>query len=162
MTRMRLTILLATGAVVGAAGGAQALEVSKKVEVNGKAADVWGKVGGFCAIKDWHPALSGCDETKEGDVVRRVLTLKDGGGKIKEKLTAKTDTSYSYIIEESPLPVKNYSGTFSVVPDDDDEDEVNVVWTAKFEANGKPDDEAKKAIEGVFEDGLKSVEEKME
>ena len=38
----------------------------------------------------------------------------------KEKLLESDDTSYSYEIVESPLPVKNYSAKLWVEPDDRD------------------------------------------
>ena len=61
--------------------------------------------------------MADCQETKEGDATFRTLTLKDGG-KIKEKLLESDDTSYSYEIIESPLPVKNYKAKLSVEPDE--------------------------------------------
>lgn len=148
--------LAACTAMCSLTSAAHALEVKEKTEIKGTPAAVWEKVGGWCAIKDWHPALAACEETKEGDIVRRILTLKDGG-KIKEKLTGQTKDSYSYVIEESPLPVKNYSATFKMIPDADDDDEVNLVWTAKFEASGKSDKEATDVITGVFTGGLAGI-----
>ena len=61
--------------------------------------------------------VADCQETKEGDATFRTLTLKDGG-KIKEKLLESDDTSYSYEIIESPLPVKNYKAKLSVEADE--------------------------------------------
>ena len=73
--------------------------------VKGAPDAVWQKIGDFCAIKDWHPAVKGCVVSDEGGVTFRTLTLADGGS-IKEKLLEKTATSYSYEIIESPLPVR--------------------------------------------------------
>jgi Polyketide cyclase / dehydrase and lipid transport len=69
--------------------------------------------GAFWAIKDWHPAISKCEETKESGIIYRTLTTKDGA-KIKEKLVDKTDTSYTYEIIDSPLPVQNYRAEIGV------------------------------------------------
>lgn len=154
-----LTVLLASAALATTAYAASETKVSQKVEINGKAADVWAKIGAFCAIKDWHPAVAKCDESKEGDATFRTLTLKDGAV-IKEKLTGTKDNSYSYSIVESPLPVIGYNAVFSVVADDDDEDEVNVVWTATFMPKGKEAD-AKAVIEGVFKGGLDNIQAMM-
>jgi len=154
-------VMIAGPAMAGAIAVGQRLEVevdAKKIEQEGN--DIWAKIGGWCAIKDWHPAVANCEESKEGDATFRTLTLKDGG-KIKEKQTGKTARGYSYDIIESPLPVKNYSAQFSVTPDDDDEDELNVVWAATFDANGKPDKEAKGVIDGIFKDGIASIKEKL-
>ncbi len=147
---------------------AASLASGKKLEVKvdsknvaAEMASLWQKFGGWCAIAEWHPAVKKCEETKEGDDVFRTLTLGDGG-KIKEKLLDKTPTSYRYAIVESPLPVKNYEAQFSVVPDDDDEDEVNIVWAATYDAaDGKEDKDARGAIDGVFKDGIASIKEKV-
>lgn len=148
-------------------GGAQAASLTsgKKLEVNvdpakvpDETAALWKRFGGWCAIAEWHPAVKSCTENKEGDETFRTLTLQDGGI-IKEKLLNTSGVSYRYAIVESPLPVKNYEAQFSVVPDDDDEDEVNVVWAATYDAaDGKDDKEARKTIDGIFKDGIANIE----
>jgi hypothetical protein len=76
---------------------------------------------------------------------------------IKEKLLNRTDLSYRYAITESPLPVKNYEAQFSITPDDDDEDEINIVWAATYDAEGKPDKDARGVIDGIFKAGLDNI-----
>jgi len=150
--------LIAVAAIFAWSAAAQALEVKKRREAPGKPADVWAVVGDFCAIKDWHPAVAQCEKIEEGGDTYRLLTLKDGG-KIKEKLTDKGDTSYSYEIVESPLPVKNYKATLRVGPDDE-ENRVEIVWTATFDANGASDEEATKTITGILNDGVGGIKAK--
>ena len=147
--------LIAIAATVAWSAYAEAIEVKKRREAPGMAAEVWALVGGFCDIQKWHPAVAKCEETKEGDKVLRLLTLKDGAT-IKEEQTKKEATSYSYKILEGPLPVKDYSATLMVGPDDEP-DRVEIVWTASFEANGASDEDAKKAIEGIFEAGVSGI-----
>jgi hypothetical protein len=66
--------------------------------------------------------------------------------------------SYRYSIVESPLPVKNYEAQFSVTPDDDDLDEINVVWSSTYDAaDGKEDKEARSTIDGIFKAGIDSI-----
>ena len=70
-------------------------------------------------------------------------------------------TSYRYEIIESPLPVKNYDAQFSVTPDDDDLDEINVVWSATYDpADGKDAKEARTVIDGIFKDGIDCIKAK--
>ena len=88
---------------------ASAVEVRQVAEVKAAPAVVWGKIGGWCAIKDWHPAVASCDDSKKGV---RVLTLKDGA-KIVEKLLKAGKNSYTYAITDGPLPVKNYKATLA-------------------------------------------------
>lgn len=143
---------------------AASVAVGKKLELKVDPAKMkqerdrlWAKFGGWCAIKDWHPAIANCEETTEGDAKVRVLTLKDGG-KIKEKLLDVKPNFYRYEILESPLPVKNYQAQFALTPDDDDEDEINFAWSAVFDpADGKTDKEARDVIDGVFKAGLDNI-----
>jgi hypothetical protein len=148
------------------AADAASLVSAKKLEVNvektkaeAERTALWAKVGGWCAIAEWHPAIAKCESSKDGDVEFRTLTLKDGGV-IKEKLLETGTTSYKYEIIESPLPVKNYTAMFSVTPDDDDLDEINVLWSATFDANGKEDKEARSVIDGIFKAGMESIKAK--
>src|SRR5688500_10953383 len=77
MNHRFLAIFAATTFILsGAASGA---EVKRKIEIDGEKAEVWAKLGGWCAIKDWHPVIAKCEETTEGGKKRRVLTTKDGG-----------------------------------------------------------------------------------
>jgi len=146
-----------------AAANAASIAVGKKLElkVNPKdigqeQAQLWKRFGGWCALKDWHPAVVSCHESTENGSQVRVLTLKDGS-KIKEKLLDKKPNFYRYEMLESQLPVKNYQAQFSLVPDDDDEDELNFSWSATFDANGKTNKEARDVIDGIFKAGLDNI-----
>lgn len=168
--RLPITALLLTASLLPLAGGATAASLAsgKKLEVHVDEAKVetekkalWDQFGGWCAIAEWHPAVKSCEDTKEGDAEYRTLTLQDGG-KIKEKLLDKGSSSYRYAIVESPLPVKNYEAQFTVTPDDDDLDEVNIVWAATYDAaDGKEDAEARKTIDGIFKDGIANIKSKL-
>ncbi len=137
-----------------AAGSAQALDLRQTAEVKAAPGAVWAKIGDWCAIKDWHPAIASCEAAKKGF---RTLTLKDGG-KIVEKLTKTGKYSYSYEIVESPLPVRNYKATLTAKPDS--LGSTDVAWVATFDAaKGKTDADATAAIAGIFEAGLKSIKE---
>jgi hypothetical protein len=170
MMRLPISAVLLSTAIVALAGGAHAASLTsgKKLEVRVEEAKVeeekkalWAQFGGWCAIAEWHPVVKACEESKEGDVEYRTLTLQDGG-KIKEKLLDRSGASYRYEIVESPLPVKNYEAQFTVTPDDDDLDEVNIVWAATYDAaDGKEDAEARKTIDGIFKDGLDSIKAKL-
>ena len=155
MRMMKLALVAMAALLIGSAS-AHAITVKKRTEAPGLPAAVWGLAGAFCAIKDWYPdVVADCVEAKEGDADVRTLTLKDGG-KIKEKLTAKDDLSYSYEIVESPLPVKNYKAKLWVELDDEPNRTV-IYWQADFDANGASDEEAKKKITTILGDGVKGI-----
>ena len=156
MRMMRLALAASVAVVIGS-GSAYAITVKKRIEAPGLPADVWVVAGEtFCTIKTWHPAVAACEETKEGDVTFRTLTLKDGG-KIKEKLTGTEDLAYTYEIIESPLPVKNYSSKLWV-EEDDEPDRSVIYWQSEFDpADGTSEDDAKKVITGILGDGVKGI-----
>jgi hypothetical protein len=152
-----MKLALVTGlAVVISTGSAYAITVKKRIEAPGLPPEVWAEVGAFCAIEKWHPAVAKCEESKEGDVTFRTLTLKDGG-KIKEKLTGTEDVAYTYEIVESPLPVKNYKSKLWLEVDDEP-DRTVIYWQSDFDpADGKTEEEAKKVITGILGDGVKGI-----
>lgn len=135
---------------------AQALEVTRDVTVNAPVETVWEKIGGWCAISEWHPAIATCVEKRDEENLRRLLTLGDGG-EILERLIGENETSYSYAIEKSPLPFKNYEATISVEPDENDPEKTVIFWTSNFDADGKPDKEVQELVAGIYEGGLKNI-----
>jgi hypothetical protein len=115
---------------------------------------VWGKVGDFCGIANWHPAVAKCDLSHGKKI--RTLSLK-GGGTIVERLVSwdKSGHSYTYRIVKSPLPVKDYISTIKVVADGSGSD---VVWKGNYKAvKGTTDDAAKKIIDGIYKAGADSL-----
>jgi hypothetical protein len=111
---------------------------------------VWAKVGDFCGIASWHPAIEKCALSADGKT--RTLSLK-GGGSIVEKLEKRDDAqhSYSYSIVEGPLPVANYMSTISVAKDGTG---TKVSWNGHYDAKGASDADAKKTIDGVYQAGV--------
>lgn len=169
MSALRIVIVTAAAIGIGTAGALAAnLSSGEKLEVKikQKTADdevkrLWDRFGGWCGIAEWHPAVRSCTEGKEGGDVYRTLSLMDGG-KIKEKLISAAPGAYRYAIVESPLPVKNYEAQFSIIPDKDHADEVDVMWSASYDtADGKVDADARSAIDGIFKSGLASIKEKI-
>ncbi len=158
--RVLKLVFAAMAVLVVGSGAAYAIDVKKKISAPGQPPTVWAIAGAFCSIKDWHPVVADCKETKEGDVTFRTLTLKDNGGTIKEKLLESDDTSYSYEIVESPLPVKNYKAKLWVEEDEKRPDRTTIFWEASFDANGATDEEASKKISDIFFAGLKGIKQK--
>ncbi len=59
---------------------------------------------------------------------------------------------------KSPLPVKNYEAQFSVTPDGDDLDEINVgLVGGAMTPTAKPDKKARGVIDGIFKAGIESI-----
>jgi hypothetical protein len=137
------------------ATSAQAIE-SKAAKASSQSVDaVWQKIGDFCGIAQWHPAIAKCDLS--ADKKQRTLTLK-GGGTIVEHLVRWSDKthSYTYTIVSGPLPVDNYESTIHVSAAKSGTGSV-IHWRGKYTAKGDSDADAKKAVDGVYDAGLTSL-----
>ncbi|SCW90129.1 Polyketide cyclase / dehydrase and lipid transport [Rhizobium mongolense subsp. loessense] len=89
-----------------------------------------------------------CDLSHAQDLLRR----RHNQGELVEH----TDTSYTYEIIDSPLPVENYRATISVSAEGD---RTKVDWKSTFDAKGKSDSEAKDVISGIYKAGLDKIAE---
>lgn len=143
------------------------LAVEEKVKINAPASKVWAKAGNYGDLGAFHPAVakteitSGTNNTK-GAV--RLLTLGDGGT-VNETLTNydAAGMSYAYVINESVLPVSNYSAKIMVKPISANVSEV--VWNANFKrkdlsaspVKGQDDEAATGTIHAVFKGGLDNL-----
>ena len=136
--------------LVLAAVPASALESSIKGSSTASADAVWAKIGDFCGIGKWHPAIEKCVLSADGK--QRTLSLK-GGGTIVEKLEKRDDAahSYTYSIVSGPLPVTNYMSTISVAAAGTGS---TITWSGKYDAKGASDADAKKTIDGVYQGGV--------
>ena len=116
---------------------------------------VWTKIGDFCGIANWHPAVAKCELS--ADKKDRTLTLK-GGGTIVEHLVRWSDKmhSYTYKIVSSPLPVEDYESTIHVSGAKSGSGSV-ISWHGHYKAKGAADADAKKAIDGIYESGLTAL-----
>jgi carbon monoxide dehydrogenase subunit G len=143
-------ILFFAGTAVQAA---DFVEASKTITVNAGIEEVWKKVGDFCAIQDWHPAIEKCKAYDDHGTFYRTLTLTDGAT-ISEKHAGEEATSYTYFIKKSPLPVKAYKATFAA---EGDASKTTITWSARFKAKDKTNEEAQAVIQGILDAGLTSI-----
>ena len=114
---------------------------------------LWKKIGDFCGVADWHPAIEKCVLSADGK--QRTLSLK-GGGTIVEALENLDDAGHAntYTIISGPLPVANYHSTIRVSPDPKGS---SLKWVGTYDAKGASDADAKKVIDGIYEAGEKSL-----
>ena len=150
---MRYTALAALAALGVSSTAALAIDSSVTMTSSMPPDALWNKVGDFCGIASWHPAIEKCVLSADGK--ERTLSLK-GGGTIVEALENWDNAhhSYTYTILSGPLPVTNYHSTITVTGDAKGS---ALKWTGKFDAKGAPDADAKKTIDGVYEAGAKAL-----
>jgi hypothetical protein len=148
---MRYTALAAMAVFGISTTAALALDSSVTMTSSMSTDALWKKVGDFCGIASWHPAIEKCVLSADGK--QRTLSLK-GGGTIVEALENwdNANHSYKYTILSGPLPVANYHSTISVTGDAKGS---ALKWTGTYDAKDAPDADAKKAIDGVYEAGAK-------
>ncbi len=120
-------------------------------EFDSPADTMWERIGDFGKLDAWHPAVAECATSDAGQV--RTLSL-EGGGTIVETLEAGEPRSYTYRIDESPLPVADYHATIRVIEAGDGS---VVEWDADFTPAGASEAEAVETIEGIFRSGLDAL-----
>jgi len=128
-------------------------KVSMSTNLNVSADQVWKLIGGFNALPDWHPAVENSELTQEGQT--RTLSLA-GGGTLVEKLEKVDDgaRTYTYSIVDGLLPVANYTATIKVSGEGDNS---TIEWSSEFEPAGAPEQDAMKAIEGIYQAGFDNL-----
>ena len=116
---------------------------------------VWQLIGGFNSLPDWSPNIPR-SETSEGGRVRHLTT--SNGVTIVERLENFDNAarSYSYSIIQASFPITDYLATLSV-HQKAGESGCLAEWSGTFIAKGVSDGEASKLVQGIFEDGLKSL-----
>jgi hypothetical protein len=144
---------VAAAAFLFSAGAAFALDSSVTMTSSMSPDGLWKKIGDFCGIAAWHPAVEKCELSADGK--QRTLSLKGGGTLVEalENMDA-ANRSYTYTIVSGPLPVANYHSTISVSADPKGS---QLKWVGKYDAKGASDAEAKKAIDGIYESGEKAL-----
>ncbi|HEY1736391.1 MAG TPA: SRPBCC family protein [Methylovirgula sp.] len=152
--KKRLLIAAASGAALLLSCLSAAAVEASYAGVSSAPVDVtWAKVGNFCGIGWWHPAVAWCDLSADGK--ERTLTLK-GGGTIVEDLVAWNDArhSYTYRIVSSPLPISHYVSTIRVKKHGDGS---KIVWYGHFKAHGATPAKAREVITGVYKAGVDAL-----
>jgi len=128
-------------------------KVSMTQDLGVSADDLWKVIGGFNALPDWHPAVANSELENEGQ--DRRLSLADGATLL-EKLVQLDDDAhtYSYTIEESPLPVRDYTATIKVHERDAG---CTLQWSSEFQADGAPESDAVAIVQGIYQGGFDSL-----
>lgn len=125
------------------------------------ASEVWSTVGDFAGIGKWHPAVTGSQlvGTTAGDQVGAVREcLLDGGAKLVERQTARSDggLSYSYEITESPMPMKNYVGSITL-HQVTETGQTFMEWRSTFDPDPGAEEELTNMMGQVYKAGFDSL-----
>lgn len=126
--------------------------------------EVWQVIRDFNALPDWHPAIatSEIEEGRPGDAVGcvRRFTLTDGAV-LREQLVGLSDEEHriAYRMLDSPMPLWDYLAELRLQP-------VTLggrtfaTWAAGFAVGPIDEVEVTGTVRGVFEGGLRSLEQR--
>ncbi|NBC04770.1 MAG: hypothetical protein GVY20_13830 [Bacteroidetes bacterium] len=134
-----------------------------KIEVSGTihapSKDVWELAGNFDELDRFVEAITDCKTEDSGVGAVRTLYLQDGG-KVKEKLESLNNDQkiLTYSIVESPMPIKDYTGTIRVT--EEDEDHSKFTWSSTFNVAEEAAKEVKEALEGLYRLGIEGLRNK--
>jgi len=134
----------------------------EKVNVSGtiqaSANEVWKLVSNYGELNQFVEAIETCTSDGSGVGTVRTLTLQDGGV-VKEKLQSLDNENrvLTYTIEESPMPISNYTGTMRVRRLKDNQSEF--IWSSEFDVPDESADEIKGALEGLYSLGVQGLQE---
>ena len=151
-------VLIVTAAASALAVG-KTLSITEEIDLAAPPSQIWATIKDFDNWQAWHPAFASTKIIKgQGNArgVVRVLTAKDGA-KFTEVLESHNDATrtYSYRINESPLPIAGYVSTLEVKPNKGGS---SVVWSSNFTVDSSAsEDDVKKAITGVYRAGLDNL-----
>ncbi len=124
--------------------------VTRKVTLHAPVAEVWGLVGDFHGLADWHPAVESSTREAVGDEEFRLLKIV-GGGEILEHLVAKLSHSYTYSIIRSPLPIAHYEAKIEANTAGAD---TEITWSSSFTPTA---DGASDVVAGIYQAGLDAL-----
>lgn len=124
--------------------------VTRKITLNVPLPEVWGLIGNFHGLAQWHPAVAESIRDAVGPEEFRLLKIK-GGGEILEHLVRKTTHSYTYAIIRSPLPVSHYEAKIEANTAGAG---TEITWSSSFTPTA---DGAEGVVAGIYEAGLDAL-----
>ena len=149
----KFTLPMAAAVLGVSTAPALALDSTVNTQSSMSADAVWKKIGDFCGIQNWIPAVEKC-VLSQGGKERTVYIKADG--QVVERLDNWDDAkrTYSYTILSGSLPVDDYHSTISVEPDGSGS---ILKWHGTYKAKGTSDAEAKMLMDSIYVDASKSL-----
>lgn len=109
---------------------------------------LWDAVA-FEKLADWHPLVPNLELSEEG----QVRTMGFGPMRAVERCVARDARSYTYVVERSPLPVRDYRAVWSVQADGEGS---SLAIHASYEPKG-PAEAADMLLRAFFAAGFEAL-----
>jgi len=138
-------------ALVVAAASAHALESSMTVRSPLSPGELWNKIGDFCAMSEWDPAVELCDLSADGKQRTTVFFGEVGSVVAALEDWDEVNRSYGWTNVSGLAPVKNYHARVSVIADGQTS---ALKLAVSYEAKGVSDTEAQKIIDSAMHRSL--------
>jgi dienelactone hydrolase len=148
---MRSTFISSIVAAIISVTSAHALESSMTARSSLPPAELWKKIGDFCGITAWDPAVERCDLSEDGK--QRTILFFGGIGRVVSALEDwdNSNRSFTWTSSSALSPVSNHRARASVSADG----QASVLkLTVSYEARGISDEDARKTIDGGIHRGL--------
>jgi mxaD protein len=132
-----------------------ALTVSREAILDRPPAVVWKLIGEFNALDIWLPPVQASTLRGAGTAPGAIRVLDLGGGASVTEELLDYDSArhrYTYAFVASPLPVKHYVATIGLSAAATGR--TLIKWHSTFDALGAPADQARAAIQGIYDLGL--------
>ena len=128
--------------------------VERTLQLSSSSTEVWNLIGDFCDVDDWHPDLVACSLNVIDSGLHRSVISVDGAAYLEKRISVEPGLSYTYRIIDSPLPIENFTATFSIEPLDGS----LVSWSARFSSD---DPTMANTISAFIENGMSEIESKL-
>lgn len=149
------SLATATAMTLLGASGQPTLEVSQARTIAAPPAAVWAVIGDFCDIQRWHKQARTCALIHDDGETVRSLDLRGIGTLVERQLDRDDEAmTYSYVLVQSPWPVRQHRATLTVAPGGAG---TIVVWQATFRLKSACDGGAVSRIEDLFRSGLSDL-----
>jgi hypothetical protein len=132
--------------------------ITEATTIGVDAETLWREVGDFGSVGKWHPMLESVETNGQGPGATRIAHGKTGGGDQLERLQTSDPRGhlYRYTLEQTPMPVRNYTGEFRIDPAGDSSS--TVTWSADFELVRGEDPETVESVRQFLHAGVQSLE----
>ena len=117
---------------------------------------LWEKIGAFGSVADWHPLLNSVAVLGEGAGAIRIAYGEQGVPQAERlQLLDAERHLYRYTMEETSMPVRDYTGEFRIDPTGDAAS--TVVWSAEFELTPDGDGRTVEAVRHFLHAGTENL-----
>ena len=148
------TISAAAATLLISTGSAFALDSSVTMTSSMSPDALWKKVGDFCGIGDWHPAVEKCVLGADGK--QRTLSLRGGGTIVEALESCRQSQSHLHLYDLVRAPAGREL-SFDNQRFARSQRFVIEMGRQNMTPRAPPDADAKKVIDGIYESGEKAL-----